>query len=128
MTLKDLLVAWDFLCLVVPRIASLQARCDNVAALAPLGTLSSCFPGTSLRTWEYANHCCPLSGPEEEGLPSFLDPRTRHPPSHLPPWAASGSCSSDICPGPPLPSHDSHGGGGGRGIGADCLRIKLLLL
>lgn len=47
MTLEDLLLAWDFLCWVVPRIASLQTQCDNVAAVAPLGT-SSRFPRTSL--------------------------------------------------------------------------------
>lgn len=73
MTLEDFLLAWDFLCLEVPRTGSLQAQCDNVAAVAPLGTSSSLFSRTCPRAWKYANHRCPLSGPEKERLPSFLD-------------------------------------------------------
>lgn len=48
MTLEDLLRAWACLCRVAPRMTSLQAQWDNVAALAPLGMAAS-FPRTFLR-------------------------------------------------------------------------------
>lgn len=56
---EDFFLAWDFLCSVVLRIASSQALCGNVAAVAPLDVFSSHFPKTS-RTWEYTDHCCSL--------------------------------------------------------------------
>lgn len=145
MTLEDLFLAWDFLCLMVLRIASSRAQVSNVAVVAPLVIFSNHFPRTSLRTQEYVNHCCLLSDPEK-GLP--LLSRHRKQGNIFPPFRAlfrllffryqswspptSAMTLTSICLGPhqhqpwPSPALAMTLMGGRYRVG--CLRIKLLLL